>query len=192
MRQKSSAITILSLGMAACATPSRSEVAQQEQEMHAMSKAHAVHMPKGVDPCVGVTLRMSDPSAPGETAKARDDLARRLMANEVESAIEAAGVVQCKDIYLDAISHGQAAPEPLLLSMSYGIDPEGKVCAVIERTRNDPIDPNATGVIDQSAACLKDALMRAQFPAGRVKDRERIVLTYNLAADPVETKKPGP
>jgi hypothetical protein len=187
MQKASSTILLLLLpALAACATPSRSELAAQESEMHQMSSAHAVHLPKGVDPCVGVTLRLSDPAAPGEIVKARDDMAHRLMASDAENALASAGVATCKDIYLDAVAHGQTAPEPMMLSMSYGIDPAGKVCAVVERTRNDPVDPNAVGVIEESANCLKDALFRAQFPVGLVKDRERIVLTYHLTADPVE------
>jgi hypothetical protein len=183
---------LLLLALAACVTPSRAEMAEKDAEVKRMMTAHAVHLPKGVDPCVGKTMRLSDPNANADSVAERDKMAGLVSKDEIDSALESAGVATCRDIYLDAVSKGSISPEPFEITMSYGIDPNGKVCAVVEKKRNDPVDPNAAPVVEESANCLKEALFRADLPKGRVKDLERIVLTYHLVADPVEEiKKAG-
>jgi hypothetical protein len=181
---------LLILG-SACVTPSRAELAEKDAEVKRMMTAHAVHLPKGVDPCVGVTMRLSDPNANADSVAERTKMAELVSKDEVDGALQAAGVATCRDIYLDAVTKGSISPEPFEITMSYGIDPDGKVCAVVEKKRNDPVDPNAVGVVEESATCLKEALFRAQLPKARVKERERIVLTYHLVADPVEEIKKG-
>lgn len=182
------AVTVLALLVIACAGPSRSEMAAQDAEVKRMMQAHAVHLPKGVDPCVGVTLRLSDPPGTAD-AQERDQLAAKLTKEEIERAIEAAGATKCSELYVEAVGEGRTSPEPLQIAMSYGVDPTGKVCAVVERKRIEPVDPAAITLFEQSATCLKDALFNATFPAGRVKDKERIILSYRLAVDPVKDVK---
>jgi hypothetical protein len=183
------ALLSLAVIFASCATPSRREMDEKDAEVKRMMTAHAVHLPKGVDPCVGVTMRLSDPNANAESVAERDKMAALISKAEVDGALDGAGVATCREIYLDAVSKGSIAPEPFEITMSFGVDPDGRVCAVVEKKRNDPIDPNAVGIVEESAACLKEALFRADLPKGRVKDRERIVLTYHLVADPVQEIK---
>ncbi len=158
-----------------------------QAEVGRMSSAHAVHMPKGVDSCIGVTLRLLDANASAESVAEREERAKLLTGQEISEAT--AGAEACKNAYLEAVAAGQTSAEPLLLALSYGVDPEGKVCAVIEKDRQEPIDSSAAALLEQSADCVKNALFASQFPAGRVKEKERIVLTYKLAMDPVVTEK---
>jgi hypothetical protein len=183
MRSKSRAVLWIMIALGGCATPSRSEMAERDAEVKRLTSARAVHMPKGVESCVGVTLRLTDPAAEAERA----GLASLVSAEEIAAAT--AGAEACRTAYLDAVAQGLTSAEPIQLAMSYGIDPDGKVCAVVEKERAEPIDPTAGPLLDQSAECLKNALFSAQFPAGRVKEKQRIVLTYKLAMDPVETTK---
>jgi hypothetical protein len=167
-----------------CAGPSRSQIAERDAEVRRLATARAVHMPKGVDSCVGVTLRLTDAGATPQAIAEREQWARLLSDEEVDAAIDRAGASKCGAIYVDAVREGLASPEPAKLSMSYGVDPDGKVCAVVEKARMELLDPAAVPLLEASAECLKDALFRAEFPAGRVKEKERIVRTYVLIADP--------
>lgn len=180
--------TVLLAGVG-CAGPSRAEMAEKQAEIGRMNSAHAVHMPKGIDSCIGVTLRLLDANAAAEAVAEREERAKLVTAEEIAAAT--AGAQACRNNYLEAVAAGQTSAEPLLIALSYGIDPDGKVCAVVEKDRQEPIDPNATGLLDQSAECVKNALFAAQFPAGRVKEKERIVLTYRLAMEPTEEVKPA-
>lgn len=159
-------------------------MAERDAEVRRLTSARAVHMPKGVESCVGVTLRVVDPSAPAETVAERDRLAKLVSEDELKAATKDAE--NCRSIFLDAVAAGTTSAEPIQLVMSYGIDPDGKVCAVVEKERQEPIDAAAGPLLDQSAECLKNALFAAQFPAGRVKDKERIVLQYRLSLEPTE------
>jgi hypothetical protein len=170
--------------VAACASPSRSEMQERDAEVRRLTSARAVHMPKGVESCVGVTLRMIDPSAPAETVAERDAMTKLLTEAEIKASTSAAEA--CANGFLEAVRAGQTSAEPIQLAMSYGIDPDGRVCAVVEKERQEPIDPSAAPLLDQSAECLKEALFASQFPAGRVKEKERIVLQYRLSLEPTE------
>lgn len=172
--------------LSACATPSRGDLAEREAEVRRLTSARAVFMPKEVESCVGVTLRLSEEGASRESVTERDELSKRLTLEEVKGAIERAGVLVCRDVFFDAVNRRATSPEPLQVSMSYGIDASGRVCAVVERQRMEPIDVAAVPLLEESASCVKDALFRARFPVDRVKDRERIVLTYTLVMDPTQ------
>ncbi|MCK6545513.1 hypothetical protein L6R52_06560 [Myxococcota bacterium] len=179
------ALALTALALAACVTPSRRELETQQAEVRQMASAHAVHMPPaGTDSCVGVTLRLADPAAGAETTAERDAIAARISGAEVDAALASAGLDVCRALWLDAVAAGRITAEPMLLRVDVGIDPAGKVCAVVERTRMTPVDPAATGVLEQAAGCLKDVLFRAPLPAGRVVDRERVVRTIELSAAP--------
>lgn len=182
--RKNSERALLLIALASCATPSRSEIQERDAEVRRLTSAKAVHMPKGVESCVGVTLRLLDPGAPAETVADRERLSKVVSAAEIKTAT--ANVENCRNIFLDAVKAGTTSAEPIQLAMSYGIDPDGKVCAVVEKERQEPIDPSAAPLLDQSAECLKNALFASQFPSGRVKDKERIVLQYRLSLEPTE------
>lgn len=183
---------LLGLVLPRCAGPSRAELAAQSQEVARLSRAHAVHLPKEVESCVGVTLRLADEALPIEDALERDRLAARITAEELAAALSAAGVGACKDEYLAAVARGELSAEPMVLSMFLGIDPAGRVCAIVEPRRMEAIDPAAVPLIDGSAACVVKALFAARFPAGRVEDRERIILPYKLVAEPEGAKPVEP
>jgi hypothetical protein len=186
---RNSCVLAGALALASCAGPSRGEIDKQNAEARLLSSAHAVHMPPGIESCVGVTLRLADPNAPGDAIKQREELATRIKAEEVSAAMQAVNVDRCKDIYLEAVAEGRTSPEPMKITMHYGVDPAGKVCAAVEKQRMEPIDPAANGLLETAATCLKESLFAAQFPAGRVEDKDRVILTYNLVADPAMAKK---
>jgi hypothetical protein len=177
--------------IAGCAGPSRSEMEKQDREASLLMKAHAVHMPKDVDSCVGVTLRLTDPSAGAEAVAERASFAKVISKEEIAGVMQAGNVDRCKAIYLDAVAEGRASPEPMHIAMHYGIDPAGRVCAVVEKQRMEPIDPAANPLLEASATCLKETLFSAKFPEGRVKEKERAILTYDLVADPTDASKPS-
>lgn len=169
----------------ACAGPSRAEIAERDAEVRRLTTAKAVHLPKGVDSCVGVTMRLTDPN----TAPAERDLAASLVTDqEAKDVLEKAGALACREPYLAAVREGSASPEPIQIAMTYGVDPAGKVCAVVEKQRMEPVDPGAVGLLEDGAECLKNALFRAAFPAGRAVDKTRVVRTYVLIADPAQDK----
>lgn len=169
--------------LAACAGPSAAQKREQAEVAHLMMTASAVHMPPaGVDSCVGVTVRLTDPSGRAEPErKQNEDL---VTAEEVAAALDAAGLARCAEAYLLGLDEGGLTPEPFALTVGYGVDPAGRVCAVVERARPDPIDPAAGPLIDGAAQCLKDTLFRAQLPAGRVEGKERVVRFYTLSVNP--------
>ncbi|MCA9552390.1 MAG: hypothetical protein KC933_20315 [Myxococcales bacterium] len=170
----------------ACAGPSAAQRAEQDRLATLMMEASAVHMPPaGVDSCVGVTLRLSDPSGKDEPERAA--LEGRFTEAEVGEALAAAGVERCKQAFLDGLYDADLASEPLQVTVAFGVDPLGQVCAVVERGRSRVIDPGAGPFVDQAATCLKDALFRAQLPAERVKDTERVVRFYSLAVQETAT-----
>lgn len=171
------------LGLAACAGPSAAQRQEQAEVARLMMTASAVHMPPaGVDSCVGITVRLTDPSGRGEAERARSEV--WISEAEAEAAFAAAGLERCKEAYLLGLDAGGISPEPLALTVGYGVDPAGKVCAIVERTRPDPIDPAAGPLIDQAAECLKNVLFTAALPAGRVEDKDRVVRFFTLSVQP--------
>lgn len=173
-------VVAAALLLGACAGPTAAQRAEQDRVATLLMQADAVHMPPaGVDSCVGVTVRLSGPSGQGEPERAA--LAERITAEEVSSALGAAGAEKCKQAFLDALYDADLASEPLQLKVAFGVDPAGRVCAVVERGRSAVIDPGAAPFVEQAATCLKDALFRAQLPAERVKPEERVVRYYTLA-----------
>lgn len=179
----------MALGIAAalgvsCATPSRAQMEAQRAEIARIKMAHAVYLPKDVDSCVGITMRLADPNANAETLAEREQARALLSTDEVSAALERAGAPRCSEPYLEAVREKTLSPEPLQIAMAYGVDTAGRVCAVVERARVVPIDPAAAPVLDAAAECLKSTLFRVELPAGRVKDKARIVLEYALKLDP--------
>ena len=174
------------LTLGGCVTPSQADMDARAEEARQITRARAVHMPpEGRDSCVGVTLRLTqgNPAADQELSAA----ASKITDAEVSAAMADAGVTTCHEVYLNGIETQGITSEPLQIKFGYGIDPDGKVCAVVEHTRADPIDPSAIPLIDSSADCLKNVLFKAKFPAGRVEEQERVVRVYELNVSPTKT-----
>lgn len=172
------------LFIGACAGPSRAQRQEQAEVAHLMMTAAAVHMPPaGVDSCVGVTVRLTDPSGKGEAE--RLELADRITDEEVAAALAGAGLGQCEEAYLLGLDEGGLSPEPLALEVGYGVDPGGRVCAVVERKRVEAIDPAAGPLMDGAATCLKDTLFRAKLPEARVEKKERVVRLFTFSVNPM-------
>lgn len=169
--------------LSACAGPSAAQRAEQDQVARLMMTASAVHMPPpGVDSCVGVTVRLTDPSGKNEPERLKTE--SRVTEAEAHAALDAAGLQQCKTSFMMGLEEGGISPEPVALSVGYGVDPAGRVCAVVERGRPPLIDPAAGPLVEQAAGCLKSALFSAQFPAGRVEAKDRVVKLYTLVIQP--------
>lgn len=168
----------------ACAGPSQADLDARAAEASRIMRAQAVHMPpKGTDPCVGVTTRLTEERFEQE----RMQFAGRITDEEVKSTMEAAGAQTCRDVYTDSLSEAGVEFEALGYKVGYGVDPAGKVCAIVERDRPEPIDPAADAAIESAGTCLKNVLFKASFPAGRVEDRERVVRFYTLAVTKTST-----
>ncbi|MBK8013996.1 MAG: hypothetical protein IPK13_21950 [Deltaproteobacteria bacterium] len=179
-----SAGLVLSLLGASCVGPSRAEMQEREMEARRIMRAKAVHMPpKGVDPCVGVTVRLTEDN--DEARAERALFASRIDDDAVNALVDAAGLDRCRAAYQEGIETGGLSPEVLLLKLGYAVDPEGRVCAVVERQREDPLDTGAIPLIEDVARCAKDVLFSVQFPKGLVKERERIVRFLSLKVDPL-------
>lgn len=164
---------------AACAGPSAAQREQQAQVARLMMTASAVHMPpKPVDSCVGVTVRLTDPSGKNEPERMKTEVF--ISGDEAEAAVQAAGLERCRRSFLMGLEDGGIGLEPLALTVGYGVDPDGRVCAVVERQRADVIDPAAAPLVQQAAGCLKNTLFAAQFPKERVQDKERVVRLYTF------------
>jgi hypothetical protein len=177
---------VLPLLLVACAGPSRAEMDAHVEEAKRIQAAGAVHMPPaGVDSCVGITVRLTE-DTPGNERE-RKALLDRISEAEVAAALKKAGAPRCAESFREEALAQGLTNEPLRVKAGYAIDPNGKVCAVVERSRMDPIDPAAVPLLDLAAGCLKDALFRAQFPAGRVIDQERIVRFSSVDLTMVET-----
>lgn len=177
-------LIVLLSAAAACATPSQADYDAHAAEAARLMRAEAVHMPpKGTDPCVGVTARLTE----AKYADEREQLASRISDEEITAAIEAAGAARCREIYRGSLADAGAAFEPLAYRVGYGIDPAGKVCAIVERDRPEPIDPSADAAIDNAGTCLKNVLFAASFPTGRVEDRERVIRFYTLGVTETAT-----
>lgn len=169
--------------LAGCAGPSQADLDARAAEAARIMRAQAVHMPpKGRDPCVGVTTRLTEAAYEGE----REQLASRITDDEVKAAL-AEGTKTCREVYRSSLADAGVAFEPLGYRVGYGIDPAGLVCAIVVREIPEPIDPSANGAIELAGECLKNALFAAQFPAGRVEDRERVVRFYTLAVTETST-----
>lgn len=169
-----------------CVGLSQAEMQERENEARRIMRAKAVHMPpKGVDPCVGVTVRLTEDTEEAKTERAL--FASRLDEDAVKTLIDAAGLERCRTVYREGVEAGGLSPEVLLLKLGYAVDPDGRVCAVVERQREDPLDSGAIPLIEDVARCAKDVLFAAQFPKGLVKDRERIVRFLALKVEPVAT-----
>ncbi len=125
-----------------------------------------------------MTLRLAD------TPEAEDAHASKLSDPEIESSLAAAGLKQCRDNYLDGLEMAALTPETLRVSVGYGVDPAGRVCAVVQGEKTRSIDPSVGPLFDVAATCLRDVLFRAQLPAGRVEDKQRIVKVYHLMVEP--------
>ena len=186
MKAPLSSLVTASLALGACAGPSAAQRQEQDQVATLLMQADAVHMPPaGVDSCVGVTVRLSDPSGRGEPERLA--LEERITLDEVTAALDAAGIARCTRAFMDGLYDADLAPEPLQLKVAFGVDPAGKVCAVIERGRTRVIDPGAEPFVAQAASCFKDALFSAQLPAGRVEDKERVVRYWTLSVQEAST-----
>lgn len=167
---------------ASCAGPSRGQLEERAAEARRLTHAHAVYMPPAeVESCVGVVLRLSEETPGSEEERLR--LEARLTDEEAARALQLAGLEACGQSWGDALREAGLTPEPLQLRMAYGVDPNGRVCAVVQRTRPEPLDPSAAAFLDGAVDCMKEAVLRARFPAGRVEDRERVVRFAVLAAE---------
>ena len=105
----------------------------------------------------------------------------------MNQAIARAGVGACRTAFGAAVEATGAAPERLMLGVGFGVDGAGLVCAVVQHEIPRPIDPRVADAVDAAGRCLKEALFRARFPAGRVKGQERLVHRYVLALGEVGT-----
>lgn len=177
---------ILCLLAASCAGPSQADLDARAAEAQRIMRAEAVHMPpKGRDPCVGVTTRLTEPAYEAE----RKTFGDRITDAEVEAAM-GKGANTCREVYRSSLADAGVAFEPLGYRVGYGVDPAGLVCAIVVRKVPEPIDPSANGAIELAGECLKNALFAAQFPTGRVEERERVVRFYTLAV--TQTSSVGP
>lgn len=163
----------------ACAGPSREALEAQRAATERLRSAHAVHLPPDDrDSCVGITIRLSDRSATSEAERVR--LATRVTAEEVSVALSESGLARCTARFDDERSALGLGPEPGYVELGYGVDPEGRVCAVVQHERPDLLDPRADALASAAAQCAKDALFRARFPSERVEGLERVVLLARL------------
>ncbi len=160
--------------LSACATPSASEFEARQREARQISEARAVHLPPQGDSCVGVALRIS---ATGGSA-----FAERITPETVAAAAEAAGLERCRQAYQEGVAALAIPPEAVQIELGYGIGPDGKVCAVVEHQRRDPLEPAAAELFEAAAVCVKDVLFAAVLPAGKVEDRDRVVGIFRFAA----------
>lgn len=167
-----------------CVGPSRVEMDERMAEAKRIQAAGAVHMPPaGVDSCVGVVVRLTEEGAEAE----RNLLIDRIKESEVQAALQKAGAFRCAEAFRQAALEQGLTSEPLRVKAGYGIDPAGRVCCVVEKGRMEPLDPAAAPLLEEAADCLKNALFRAQFPAGRLLDKERLVRFSSVDLTPVET-----
>lgn len=172
---------VLSLGalgaISGCAGPSRSQLKAQAKEIQALQTAHAVHLPPSVDSCVGVTLRLS--RGPGRASAERHPQA--LSAQELENGLKAAGIERCGAAFAEQ-AEANDAEEAVSLDYAIGVDPAGKVCAIVEWARA-PAESDVGELLQEElAACAKASLFRASLPAGRVSGKERIIRLLRIRA----------
>lgn len=152
--------------------------------------AQAVYLPPdGRDSCVGVTVRLTEGPAPESNPETLGD---RITDVEVQAGLDKVSISTCVADFNDARMSLGLGPEPGALALGFAIDPDGLVCAVVEQERMMPLNPGAMSLIDDAARCAKTALFRARFPAGRVKDKERIVLMTYLSLMTEEEGVEGP
>ncbi len=176
-------LVVSALGLAACAGPSAGQRAEQDRVARLMMTAPAVHMPpNGVASCVGVTIRLTDPSGRAEAERKTTEVF--ISAAETSAAFDRSGLPGCRDAFLLGLEDGGLSPEPLHLTVGFGVDPQGKVCAVVERPRAAVIDPAAGPLVEQAAQCLKNVLFSAQLPANRVQGKVRVVRMFSLSVTP--------
>lgn len=170
------------LVLGACAGPTSAQRAEQGRVARLMMKASAVHMPpSGVASCVGVTIRLTDPSGKAEAERKSTELF--ISADEARAAFETAGLSACRDTFVVGLEDAGLSPEPLHLTVGFGVDPQGKVCAIVERPRTPAIDPAAGPMVDQAAQCLKNVLFSAQLPVDRVQGKSRMVRMFSLSVN---------
>lgn len=175
---------ILLVAGVGCVGPSRAEMDERMAEAKRIQAAGAVHMPPaGVESCVGVTVRLTEDNAEAERAQ----LLGRISEAEVQATLQKAGAPRCAEAFRQAALEQGLTSEPLRVKAGYGVGPDGRVCCVVEKGRMEPLDPAAAPLLEEAANCLKDALFRAQFPAGRVVDKERLVRFSSVDLSPVET-----
>jgi hypothetical protein len=174
LRRRGFAVALLASG---CAGPGRAELAAHAVEARQLASARAVFMPPaGTESCVGVTLRLSS-GTPAEEAE-RAAFAGRFAEAEVEGAVR--GLSRCVAEYEVARAAGSLSAEPVTLRFGYGVDGEGRVCAVVEPARGALVEPALGPLLDEAARCASEALWASRFPAGRLSGKERAVLIETL------------
>lgn len=160
--------------LVACVGPSAAERREQAVVTRRLMEAQAVHLPpEGRASCVGITTRLTEGGPAAE--RERRALAGRLSDDEVAAALRGARLDACPRRFEAARVARGLGPEPVVLVLGYGIDAAGRVCAVVEQTREALLDPAAAPLAEAAARCAKEALFAAQFPAGRVDGDARIV-----------------
>lgn len=176
---------LLAAGGAACVGPSKAEQREARVVTERLMEAAAVYLPPDERAsCVGRTVRLTEPGP--AAAEERAALASRLSDEEVSARLDAAGWTDCRRGFTSSRASEGYLPEPVVLSLGYGVDPEGRVCAVVEQARPDLVDPRSIPLVDEAARCAKDALFRARFPTGLVEGSDRVVKTVELHLGGIE------
>lgn len=171
-----------------CAGPSAEDVERERVTVKRIMEAQSVYLPpEGRDSCVGRAVRLTG----GGRFAEKERLSERVTDAEVELALQGVDLLQCsRNFESDRMKLG-FGPEPGTLRLGYAIDPAGLVCAVVEHDRLEPLDPRVAPLLEAVARCGKDALFRAQFPAGRVEGKDRIIRFVRVPLNLTETSTRG-
>lgn len=167
----------LALVLSACVGPSAAEREERQALTQRLMQAHAVHLPPADrSPCVGVTVRLTQPDVHASS----ETTAPAVTDAEADDAVGEA-LSACTARFEEARIELALGPEPNGLLLGYGVDPRGKVCAVVQAEPVDLIDPSSRPLVESAARCAKEALFGASFPAGRVEGDERAVLRVRVS-----------